>query len=414
MHRDGVKLAPMRRRHRAWAEIDLAAFRHNLICARKAAGRARVWPVLKANAYGHGALQLALVCAEAGVDRIGVGDSSEALELRDAGIEVPLLVLGTVIEAELPALLHHDIEVGAHSEGRARSLGAFAQSHGSQLGVHLKIDTGMTRLGVLPEAALRVAQAISEEPGLQLRGLMTHFPALNGCTDPQTLQQHRQFLHIAAQIRQSGIAIPAVHCANSAALFTGLHPMGDAVRPGISLFGVLPAEMTGPVELQPVLSLHTQIVFLKDISAGRAVGYGGHWKAHRDTRLATLPIGYADGIPYRLGDSGRGVALIRGQRCPIVGAISMDYCTIDVGHVPGVDVGDTATLIGRDQNECILASELADAAGTIPYEITCSIGARVRRVYRDSPDKTAQSGRNHLTQAIDPAACRPNISPTEC
>jgi alanine racemase len=403
----------MRRRHRAWAEIDLAAFRHNLACARKAASGAQVWPVLKANAYGHGASELALACAEAGVDRIGVGDSSEALKLREAGIEVPLLVLGTVIEAELPALLRHDIEVGAHSEGRARSLGAFAQAHGSRLGVHLKIDTGMTRLGVLPEAALRVAQAITDEPGLELRGLMTHFPALNGCADPQTVRQHQQFLQIADQIRQARIDIPAVHCANSAALFTDLDPIGDAVRPGISLFGILPVELVGQTALQPVLSLHTQIVFLKDISAGRAVGYGGHWKAHRDTRLATLPIGYADGIPYRLGDSGRGVALVRGQRCPIVGAISMDYCTVDVGHVPGVDVGDTATLIGRQQDQTILASELADAAGTIPYEITCSIGARVQRVYRDAPGNSDFDA-NGGGQAQEMADRHPIISPTEC
>ena len=143
----------MRRRHRAWARIDLAAFRANLATAQKAAGRARVWPVLKANAYGHGARRLALACADEGVARIGVGDSGEALELREAGVRVPLLVLGTVIDAELPALLRHDIEVGVHSEGRARALGAFARTQSSRLGVHLKIDTGMTRLGVLPEAA---------------------------------------------------------------------------------------------------------------------------------------------------------------------------------------------------------------------------------------------------------------------
>ncbi|MAW59986.1 MAG: alanine racemase [Planctomycetes bacterium] len=380
----------MRRRHRAWARIDLAAFRANLATAQKAAGRARVWPVLKANAYGHGARRLALACADEGVARIGVGDSGEALELREAGVRVPLLVLGTVIDAELPALLRHDIEVGVHSEGRARALGAFARTQSSRLGVHLKIDTGMTRLGVLPEAALRVAQAIADEPGLELRGVMTHFAARDGIHDPRTHEQQRCFQGCIRQLRDAGISIPAVHGANSAALFSGLQPLGDAVRPGIALLGILPAQLAPEIPLQPVLSLHAQIVFLKDIPADQPVGYGGDWISHRPTRLATLPIGYADGVPYRLGSSGRGTVLVRGQRCPVVGAISMDYCTIDVGHVRGVEVGDTVTLIGRDGAAMLNAQEVADAAGTIPYEITCSIGARVQRVYHDAAPHPAE------------------------
>jgi alanine racemase len=345
--------------------------------------------VLKANAYGHGACNLAKACAEEGVNRIGVGDSSEALELREAGVNVPLLVLGTAIEAELPALLRLEVEVGVHSEGKARQLGKFALQHGKCLGVHLKVDTGMTRLGVMPEAALRVARAIAEEPGLELRGLMTHFPAPKGCEDPQTTLQNQQLLQLTEDIRNLGIAVPSVHCANSAALFSGLQPLGDAVRPGISLFGILPASLASKVGLRPVLSLQTQLVFLKDIPTGRAVGYGGVWTAHRPTRLATLPIGYADGVPYRLGTSGRGVVLVRGRRCPIVGAISMDYCTIDVGHVLGAEIGDTVTFIGRDGQETIGAQEMAEAAGTIPYEITCSIGSRVRRVFRDNARASA-------------------------
>lgn len=379
----------MRRSHRAWAQIDLTAFRENLAVARGIAGSASVWPVLKANAYGHGAQRLALACAEEGVERIGVGDSSEALELREAGVRVPLLVLGTVIDAELPALLRHGIEVGVHSEGRARALGSFAREQNEQLGVHLKIDTGMTRLGVLPEAALRVARAIAEEPGLSLRGVMTHYAARDGVHDPSTTDQHKRFLESVRTIRSTGIAVPAIHGANSAALFSGLHPLGDAVRPGIALFGILPPQLAATASLRAVLSLHAQLVFLKDIPAGQAVGYGGQWVAPRATRLATLPIGYADGVPYRLGSSDRGEVLVRGRRCPIVGAISMDYCTIDVGHVPGVEVGDTVTLIGRDGEESLGAQEVADAAGTIPYEITCSIGARVQRVYHDSAPSPA-------------------------
>lgn len=373
----------MRRRHRAWAQVDLQAFRHNLAVARARAGKASVWPVLKANAYGHGAHHLGLVCADEGVERIGVGDSGEALELREAGVRVPLLVLGTVIDAELPALLRHEVEVGVHSEGRVRGLGKFAREAGRVLGVHLKVDTGMTRLGVLPEAALRVAGAIKDEAGLALRGVMTHFAARDGFLDSHTDEQQARFDAVIGELRRAGIAVPAVHSANSAALFSARDSLGDAVRPGIALFGAMPPHFPNSDDLRPVLSLHAQIVFLKDIPPNTAVGYGGQWTAHRPTRLATLPIGYADGIPYRLGSSGRGTVLVRGRRCPIVGAISMDYCTVDVGHVPGVVVGDPVTFIGRDGEQRLSAQEVADAAGTIPYEITCSIGSRVERVYSD-------------------------------
>ena len=370
-------------RHRAWAEIDLGAFRGNLRAAKKLAGKAEVWPVLKANAYGHGARAIARACAEEGVAQIGVGDSREALELREAGVSLPLLVLGTVIDAEVPALLRHDVEVGVHSESRVLKLAEQARRAGRPLGVHLKVDTGMGRLGVRPEAALRVAQAVMQEQALRLRGVMTHFASPGGGMDPFTASQQALFLAMLQDLRNAGVSVPRVHCANSAALFTGVAPVGDAVRPGIALYGVLPDALPQAVRLQPVMSLRTQVVFLKDIPAGTPVGYGGRWQAHRPTRLAVLPIGYCDGVPYRVGAEGRGRVLVRGRRCPVVGAVSMDYCTIDVGHVPGVDVGDTVTLIGADGRERISVQDMAEAAGTIPYEITCSIGSRVSRVYLD-------------------------------
>ncbi|HBF23207.1 MAG TPA: alanine racemase [Planctomycetes bacterium] len=366
-------------RHRAWAEINLAAFRTNLREAAAVAKQAKVWPVLKANAYGHGAIAAAKICEAEGINRIGVGDSREALELRESGIRTPLLVLGTVIDSELPDMLTHQIEVGVHSELRARELNNLASKTRKVLGVHLKIDTGMARLGVRPEAALRVAQTIHEAPYLELRGVMTHFSAISG--GKTAAGQQALFTSTLHEIQNSGIVIPSVHCASSAALYAKSGVIGNAVRPGISLFGILPREHSKPPNLQAVLSLRAQVVFLKDLPSGTPVGYGGRWVSHRPTRIATLPIGYNDGIPYRLGAEGRGNVLLRGCRCPIVGAISMDYCTVDVGHVPGVALSDVATLIGRDGKESICAEEVAEAAGTIAYEVTCSIGARVRRVF---------------------------------
>ena len=369
--------------HRAWAEIDLAAFRRNLARVCRRAGRAQVWPVLKADAYGHGAVAIARVCAEEGVQRIGVGDSGEALQLRDSGVALPLLVLGTIIDAEVPDLLEHGIEVGVHSESRVRTLGRMALERGARLGVHLKVDTGMGRLGVRPEAVLRVARAIAEESALEFRGLMTHFSSAQGAHASSTDGQLALFLAAADEVREALGHLPCLHYANSAAIFSGLIPLGDAVRPGISLYGVLPQDVCNDAGLEPVLSLKTQLVFLKDIPAGTAVGYDARWTSHQQTRLATLPIGYNDGVPYQLGVGGRGQVLVRGQRCPIVGAVSMDYCTLDVTHVRDADIGDVVTLIGRDGREDISAADVACAADTIPYEITCRLGSRVHRLYLD-------------------------------
>ncbi|MCH2111362.1 MAG: alanine racemase [Planctomycetes bacterium] len=381
--------------HRSWAAINLGAFAHNLKVVREYAGNCAIWPVLKANAYGHGAVELARTCESLGVERIGVGDSNEALELRAAGVRTPLVVLGTVIDPETKHLLAHDIEVGVHSQARALQLGAACRQAKKRLGVHLKLDTGMGRLGVLPEAAVRVAESIRAEPWLELEGVMTHFASPWGFapppgeTDEAARNQDHTFRKAVTELEEKNLLPPHVHCANSAALLTGGEPFGNAVRPGIALFGVLPLALQAQFDLQRVLSLHSQIVFLIDVPLGTPVGYGGQWTSEKPTRLAILPLGYNDGVPYRLGISGQGEVLVRGQRCPIVGAVSMDYCTIDVTHVNQASLGDTATLIGTDGRETIRVQDVAAAAGTIPYEITCSIGSRVQRICHPSPKPSA-------------------------
>ncbi len=363
---------------RAWAEIDLDALSHNLAVIRRRAGAGtRIMLVVKADAYGHGAVPIAHHAVRCGVSAFGVGSSAEALELRSSGIRLPILVLGTIIDDEADACLRNDVHVALHSSDRREMLQRLARRLGLRANVHLNIDTGMGRLGVLPSRAIDLLREVRSSPNLQLAGVMTHISAPDGAQAASTHEQQRRFESVLRDARAEGLLRGWTHMANSAALFTALRPRYDTVRPGISAYGVLPNDLPGADELRPVLSLRTQVVFLKDIPPGFAVGYGSTWHAERATRIATLPVGYNDGVMWRLGN--RGEVLVRGARARIAGRVSMDYTTVDVGHIPGVAVGDTVTLIGSDGAETITAEEVARRADTIAYEITCAVGKRVVR-----------------------------------
>ena len=368
--------------HRVWAEIDLDALTHNLARIRREAGSGvGVMLVVKADAYGHGAVAVAQHALRCGIAGLGVGTSAEALELRDAGIRAPILVLGTIIDGEARDSLLNDVQIAVHSEDRCEQLQDMARRLGCKAEVHLKIDSGMGRLGVLPERALGVLERIQASSHLHLAGIMTHVAAGDGALSPSTQDQLELFNRTVERARASGLLEGCrVHAANSAAIFTGLGPGFDLVRPGISAYGVLPLDLPGARELRPVMSLRSQVVFLKDLPAGTPVGYGATWQTSQPTRIAILPVGYNDGVSWRL--SNRGEVLVEGQRARMVGRISMDYTTIDVTHIPGVSVGDTATLIGAQGKEFIGLAEVARRADTIPYEITCAVGKRVERVYR--------------------------------
>jgi alanine racemase len=366
--------------YRVWAEIDLDAVTHNLMVIRRYAGAGvRLMPVIKADAYGHGAVAIAHHAVRCGIAGLGVGTSAEALELREAGLRVPILVLGTIVDEEAVAALKHGVEIGIHSSDRVHMLAELATRMGIVCRVHLNIDTGMGRLGVLPQCAIRLLEEIHASPHLQLGGVMTHISSRRGSLDPRTAEQVRVFERVLAEARERRLLRGWIHVANSAALFTGLERIYDTVRPGISIYGVLPSSLPGADELLPAMSLVSQIVFLKDVPVGTSIGYDSTWTTDRPTRIATLSVGYNDGVSFRLGN--RGEVLVRGRRAPIVGRVSMDYTTIDVGHIPGVEVGDAVTLFGRAGAEAISVSETAAVASTIPYEITCSVGKRVTRVY---------------------------------
>lgn len=359
---------------RVWAEIDLAAIRHNVGALRRAVGpRPRLMAVVKGDAYGHGALPVAWTALDAGCDMLGVGDSDEALQLRESGIPGPILILGAIVEEEIPRVVQHDISVTVHSPDLLPRLEEEARHRGRLLRIHLKIDTGMGRLGASPGRALDIARAILDSPHLQLEGLATHFAAAGN--PDATREQLDLFRSVADELSRDGIQPEVLHAANSTALFTCPEAHFDMVRPGIALYGMDPGPFARlGIALKPALSLKTQIAYLKGLPAGTPVGYEGRHRTARATRIATCPVGYNDGYPYAL--SNRAEAVLRGQRVPLVGTVTMDYIMLDVGGVPEAEVGDEVTLIG----EGLRAEDLARRCGSIPYEMTCRLGKRVKRI----------------------------------
>ncbi len=397
--------------YRVWAEIDLDALAHNLGVIRRRVGtNVAVMLVVKADAYGHGAVAIAHHALRHGVAALGVGTSAEALELRKAGVRARILVLGTIVDEEASAALRHDVEIGLHSADRCKSLEDLAARLGVRARVHLKVDTGLARLGVMPSKALELLEHIHGSPHLQLAGVMTHMASSEGWHDERTREQTRAFEQVLWEARLRGLLRGWIHAANSACIFTGMERMYDCVRPGISAYGVLPGTLPGADELQAVMSLRTQIVFMKDVPAGSPVGYGGTWQSTRPTtRIATLPVGYNDGLAWRLGNTGE--VLVRGQRARIVGRISMDYSCVDVSDIPGVSVGDRVTLVGTQGEERITLERVAEQIGTIPYEVSCSVGKRVERVYVGGEGLLHPQPRNPQQQA-SPEAHSATTTPT--
>lgn len=367
-------------RARVWAEIDLGALERNYrYLEQRLPADTRIMAVLKADAYGHGAVITARKLTELGLAMIGVGDSSEALELREAGIETPILVLGAIVPGEMEALVRNDIATCIHSHDRARLLSDVARALGRRVRVHIKVDTGMGRLGVRPEVACQLAQEIANDPHVVLEGICTHYGSAASPVPFHTSEQISQFVRIVQEIRALGIQPRIVHASNSAAVLSTLSEHFSMARVGLALFGLNPGNLPlGTPPIDPVLSLRSQVAFLKDVPAGTPVGYNKTFVTRRATRLGVLPLGYNDGLPYAL--SNRAFVLIHGERAPVLGAISMDYTTVDVTDIPDVAVGDNVTIIGADGRRRVTVEDLARTIGTIPYEITTRLGIRVARI----------------------------------
>ncbi|MDA1195031.1 MAG: alanine racemase [Planctomycetota bacterium] len=365
---------------RTWADVDLSALEHNLGVVRTRVGpETDIMLVVKADGYGHGAVPVAWHLLSHGVTALGVGDSTEALELRAAGITAPIVILGAVVRGEMEDVARGDIHVTVHSGDRVRMMQRMLAGSSMSLGLHLKVDTGLGRLGCHPDRALGIARAIQRARRLRLEGISTHLAVVEKDGGALADQQLRRFRKVLRSLDEEGLLPPWRHVHGSGGLLSTLPTAFNMVRPGLAVYGIDPhAQPDTP--FVPALRWCSQIVFLKDHRRGARIGYGATWRAGRKTRVATLPVGYNDG--YRFAFSNRAEVVVRGERCPVIGRVSMDYTTIDVTDVDGAEVGDTVTLLGRDGPEEIPATELATIADTIPYEILCGIGRRVRRSYQ--------------------------------
>ncbi len=367
-----------------YAEIDLSAIAANVEIACRFAGPAsKVMAVVKADAYGHGAVPVAKAAIGAGAAWLGVAMPEEAVCLRAEGIACPILVLGPIAPEQAELVAIHRLDQCLSDVSQADALDRAARKHGRVLSLHLKVDTGMGRVGVRPAEARRVAEKIRAFPSLHLVGLMTHFAEAEADDHAFAHEQLARFAEACQGLAAAGIPMPIRHAANSAGLLFLPESHLDLVRPGIMLYGCHPRgrDRAEDAPLRPALRLRTAISQLHDALRGESVSYGRTFIAPRDMRVATLPVGYADGVGRLL--SNKGQVLIRGRRAPILGRICMDMMMADVTGVGDARVGDEAVLIGRQGTEAISADEVAELQGTISYEVLSRIGTRVPRVYKN-------------------------------
>jgi len=370
--------------HRAWIEIEHDAITHNLGLIRELAGVGKqVIGVVKANAYGHGDVEVSRTLVAAGVERLGVATVGEGLRLRRAGVEAPILVLWGLGEPEAEPAVAAQLEAIVYSPESVAMLEAAAASLGQRASVHLKVDSGMGRQGAEPELAVQLAVAIARSRSLRLVGTFSHL-AVPGEDDSYTDVQTLRLAQVLDAMRSAGVDPGLVHVAASGGVVAGVGGFADAVRPGLMLYGLAPSwARDRELDLRPALSLRALPLRLFDLPAGQGIGYGLRFRTRGPTRIATLGIGYGDGWPRVHANNGR--ALVRGQIVPIVGAISMDGLTIDIGEVDGVTYGDEFALIGSQGAARITVDEVADERRTINYEVTTALRGRLPRIHLLGP-----------------------------
>ena len=372
-----------------WAEISLSTLRRNHERVRQRAGRRKVMAVVKADAYGHGAVPVAKCLAGCGVDWFGVATVEEGIELRAAGIEQPVLLLGGLYMSDPADLVEYRLTPSVSSTARLDTYAECARRYGRPIGFHLKVDTGLGRLGVPFDRLRSFLERYQELEGLELQGFFTHLASAEDLVACQTEEQLARFNTALKQLPWFEIDPQWVHVSNSAALLVRPEIGENMVRIGALFYGYcvplnfLPGREPQSLPVfEPILTFKSRVVYLKDVPSGAPLGYGAAFYTRRPSRIATVPVGYADGLSRALSNRGR--AIVNDQYARMVGHISMDLTLLDATDIPGVAVGDEVILIGKSESCAITALEVAEQLGTVPYEVLCSIGKRVPRIYVDA------------------------------
>ena len=375
---------------RIQAEIDLDAMTYNLEHIKKnLKPGTKIIAVLKADGYGHGAVPLGKrIQQDPSVWGIAVATVEEGIELREAGIISPILILGYTYQEDYQKIVDMDFRPAVFKKSMAEELSKAAIRSGKTLKIHIKIDTGMTRIGYRNvETDVPEILEISRLPGIEVEGIFTHFARADETNIAPARIQYEKFQEFLQSLEEKGLSIPMKHCSNSAGIIRMQEANLDAVRAGIILYGLYPSPEVEqePVPLKPLMSLRSHIAYIKTVEPGVEISYGGIFTTTRKTRVATIPVGYADG--YARGLSNKGSVLIRGKRAPILGRVCMDQFMVDVTDIPEARELDQVTLLGRDQEDCITMEELGDLSGRFNYEFACCISKRVPRVYRETKQK---------------------------
>ncbi|MEA1900871.1 MAG: alanine racemase [Thermodesulfobacteriota bacterium] len=368
-----------------WAEVDLKAIAHNIRELRRITNpKARFMAIVKANAYGHGIIEVARQSLENGAEALGVANIEEGIQLRKAGINAPVLIFGYASPVHAKKLIEFDLTQTVYSYEISRALSEAVAAYGKKIKVHIKVDTGMGRLGLLREitdSSVSEVESISRLPMLELEGIYTHFATADKSDRSYAGKQFEIFMDFLNLLRIAGLEIPITHAANSAAIINMPETHLDMVRAGISIYGLYTSEEMDRsiIKLKPAMELKTRIIHLKKVPAGFKVSYGTTYETEKPTTIATVSIGYADGLNRLLSSKGR--MLVCGHSAPIVGRICMDLTMLDVGNIPEIAIGEEVVVFGRQGNALISVDEIASTINTINYEVVSTIMERVPRIY---------------------------------
>jgi alanine racemase len=387
-----MPLLKTEKKYRSWVEVDLDNFAANLQEIKRLIGPdVDFMPAVKADAYGHGAIEISNTALQNGAKMLGVANADEGIQLRVSGIEAPIVILGPSTAAEIEEIIKYNLTASVSEISFARQLQKALQQAGRKLPVHIEVDTGMGRGGTMRGEAFKLVTDIAKLSNIIIEGIFSHYAASEVIV-PGNHRQWQSFLDLLGELQSAEVEIPICHMDNSGAILNYPTFKLNMVRPGLMAYGIYPSEQTqSKATILPIMSFKTTIILLKDFPANYGIGYNSTFVTKKPTRVATIPVGYGDGYGVIL--SNQGEALIRGRRAPIIGRISMDMSTVDVTHIPECELGDEVVLLGAQGNERITADEIAKKARTISYEVLCALGKRAPRVFLQQGKANAVSPR---------------------